>query len=115
MVKNIIYIVIAAIIGVPSWQIGTIMLEKKKTSYMLQEQANSIKKYYQNTDLIKRNLKENLESMDLPTKFTFEVLELKKVKIGYKYYGAATIFGYTYYDTTVNMQVVTEKGSWDDQ
>lgn len=30
MVKNIIYIVILAVIGIPSWQIGTVMLEKKE-------------------------------------------------------------------------------------
>ncbi|MDU9050588.1 MAG: hypothetical protein Q3M30_17205 [Candidatus Electrothrix sp. Rat3] len=112
MVKNIIYIVILAVIGVPSWQIGTVMLEKKKTGYMLQEQANSIKRY-QRPDLVEKQVKENLELMGLPTKFSLEVLGRKEVKIGYKYYGAATIFGYTYYDTTVNMEVVTEEGAWD--
>ena len=45
MIKNIIFIIIAAVIAVPSWQVGTIMLEKKKVSYMIQEQANTIKKY----------------------------------------------------------------------
>ncbi|MCI5211412.1 MAG: hypothetical protein D3910_22110 [Candidatus Electrothrix sp. ATG2] len=112
MVKNIIYIVIVAVIGVPSWQVGTVMLEKKKTAYMLQEQANKIKKY-QKPDLIKRYVKENLETMGLPAKFSFEALGRQKVKIGYTYYGDATIFGYTYYDTTVDMEVVTEEGAWD--
>ena len=114
MVKNIIWIVIAAVIGVPSWQIGSVMLEKKKTGYMLQEQANSIKRY-QRPDLVQDQVKENLELMGLPTKFFLETLGPKKVKISYKYYGAATIFGYTYYDTTVDMQVVTEEGYWDNE
>lgn len=112
MVKNIIWIVIVAVIGVPSWQIGTIMLEKKKTGYMLQEQANTIKRY-QNPTLVKENTKENLETMGLPAEFSFEVLGRKEVKIRYTYYGAATIFGYTYYDTTVDMEFVTEEGAWD--
>ncbi|WP_339133830.1 MAG: hypothetical protein WGN25_13805 [Candidatus Electrothrix sp. GW3-4] len=114
MVKNIIWIVIVAVIGVPSWQIGTIMLEKKKTGYMLQEQANSIKRY-QRPDLVKKYVEENLETMGLPTNFSFEVLGSRKVKIDYTYYGAATLFGYTYYDTTVDMEVVTEEGTWDNQ
>ncbi|MCI5160116.1 MAG: hypothetical protein D3906_17180 [Candidatus Electrothrix sp. AUS1_2] len=112
MVKNIIYIVIAAVIGVPSWQIGTVMLEKKKTVYMLQEQANSIKKY-NNADLVKSHLKENLELMELPTEFSFETLEQRKVKIGYTYYGAATIFGYTYYEVNEDIEAVTEDSEFD--
>ncbi|XCN75373.1 MAG: hypothetical protein Q3M24_11785 [Candidatus Electrothrix aestuarii] len=114
MVKNIIWIVIVAVIGVPSWQIGSIMLEKKKTGYMLQEQANSIKKY-RRPDLVKKQVKENLELMGLPSKFSFEELGRKKVKIGYTYYGDATIFGYTYYDTTVDMKIVTGEGTWDNE
>ena len=112
MVKNIIWIVIVAVIAVPSWQIGTVMLEKKKTGYMLQEQANTIKRY-QRPDLVKKNIKENLETMGLSAKFSFEVLGSKKVKIGYTYFGDATIFGFTYYDTTVDMEFVTEEGAWD--
>ncbi len=111
MFKNIIYIVIAAVIGVPSWQIGTIMMEKKKATYMIQEQANKIKKYG-NEAIVKKNVKKNLELMELPTKFSFETLEQRKVKIGYKYYGAATIFGYTYYETTADIVAVTEEGSY---
>ncbi|MCW5204247.1 hypothetical protein VU13_02025 [Desulfobulbus sp. US5] len=114
MVKNIIYIVILAVIGVPSWQIGSIMLEKKKTGYMLQEQANSIKRH-QRTDLVEKQLEKNLKLMGLPTEFSFESLERTKIKIGYKYYGAAIIFGYTYYDTTVDMEVVTADGTWDNE
>ena len=112
MVKNIIYIVIAAVIGVPSWQIGTVMLEKKKVTYLIQEQANKIKKY-DNADLVKNHLKENLELMDLPTEFSFELLERRKVKIGYTYYGAATIFGYTYYEVNEDIEAVTEDGEFD--
>lgn len=51
--------------------------------------------------------------MGLPAKFSFETLGRKEVKIGYQYYGAATIFGFTYYDTTVDMEFVTEEGAWD--
>jgi hypothetical protein len=111
MVKNIIYIIIVAVIGIPSWQIGTVMLEKKKVGYTLQEQANKIKKY-DNADLVKKHLKENLELMDLPTEFSFETLERRKIKIGYKYYGAATIFGYTYYEVAEDMEAITEEGKF---
>ena len=112
MVKNIIYIIILAVIGIPSWQIGRIMLEKKNTGYMLQEQANTIKRY-QRPDLVEKNTKESLELMGLPANFSFEILGPRKVKIGYKYHGAATIFGYTYYNTTVDITVRTEEGTWD--
>ncbi|MCI5160687.1 MAG: hypothetical protein D3917_01420 [Candidatus Electrothrix sp. AX5] len=112
MVKNIIYIIILAVIGVPSWQIGTVILEKKQVGYMLQEQANSIKRY-QRPDLVKKGVKEGLAAMELPEKFTFESLGLKKVKIGYTYSGDATVFGYTYYDKTVDMEFTTEDGAWD--
>ncbi len=106
MVKNIVYIVILAVIGIPSWQIGSIILEKNKATYMIEEQANKIKKY-DNEDIVKKNLTTNLELMNLPTEFTFETLERRKIKIGYKYYGAATIFGYTYYETTKDIEAVT--------
>jgi hypothetical protein len=112
MVKNIIYIVILAVIGVPSWQIGTVLLEKKQVGYMLQEKANSIKRY-QRPDLVQKGIKEGLAAMELPEEFKFESLGQKKVKIGYKYYGDATVFGYTYYDTTDDMEVTTEDGAWD--
>lgn len=112
MVKNIIYILIAAIIGIPSWQVGSIILEKKKTTYMIQEQANKIKKY-DNEEIVKKHLKTNLKNMGLPTEFTFETLQRRKVKIGYKYQGAATIFGYTYYTTRADIEAVTEDGAYD--
>ena len=111
MVKNIIYLIIAVVIIVPSWQVGTIMLEKKKVTYMIQEEANKIKKY-DNPDLVKRYVKENLELMNLPTEFSFKVLERRKVKIGYSYYGAATLFGYTYYEVSEEIEAVTEDGKW---
>ncbi len=108
MVKYIIYIVIAAVIGVPSWQIGTIMLQKKKLTYTIQEQANKIKKY-DNEEIVKKNLTKELELMGLPTKFSFETLERRKVKISYKYHGAATLFGYTYYKTPpADIEAITE-------
>jgi hypothetical protein len=106
MVKNIVYIVILAVIGIPSWQIGTIMLEKKKATSIIEEQANKIKKY-DNEDIVKKNLTTNLELMNLPTEFTFETLARRKIKIGYKYYGAATIFGYTYYETRKDIEAIT--------
>ena len=112
MVKNIVYILIIAVIGIPSWQIGTVMLEKKKVTYLIQEQANKIKKY-DNADLVKSHLKENLELMGLPTEFSFELLERRKLKIGYKYYGAATIFDYTYYEVNEDIEAVTEDGKFD--
>ncbi|MCI5114691.1 MAG: hypothetical protein D3921_13465 [Candidatus Electrothrix sp. AW1] len=112
MVKNIIYVLILAVIGIPSWQIGTVMLEKKKVTYLIQEQANTIKKY-DNPDLVKRYLKENLELMGLPTEFSFESLERRKVKIGYTYKGDATIFGYTYYEVEEDIEAITEDGQFD--
>ena len=51
--------------------------------------------------------------MDLPTEFSFETLERRKVKIGYTYYGAATIFGYTYYEVNEDIEAVTEDGEFD--
>ena len=107
MVRTIIYAVILAAIVVPSWQIGNIIMEKKNIFYMLQEQANSIKKHYNRHEIIKYNLKKNLELKGLPTEFTFEVLEGRKVKIGYQYNRAATVFGYTYYQTAETLSVVT--------
>jgi hypothetical protein len=112
MFKNIIYIVIVAVIGVPSWQIGRVILEKKKVTYLIQEQANKIKKY-DNADLVKRHLKENLESMGLPTEFSFKTLARRKVQINYTYYGDATIFGYTYYEVEEEMEAITEDSKFD--
>ena len=114
MVKNIIYIIILAVIGIPSWQIGVIMLEKKNTGYMLQEQANSIKRHHR-PDLIKKHVKEKLDLAGLPATFSLESLESNKVKIGYTYSGAAIILGYTYYDTTVDIEVITADGTWDNE
>ncbi len=107
MVRNIIYAVILAAIVVPAWQIGSIVLEKKSVALMLQEHANSIKRPYSKHEIIQNNLKKNLELKGLPTEFTFEVLESRKVKIGYQYNGAATVFGYTYYQTAETLSAVT--------
>ena len=107
MIRNIITAIILAAIVVPSWQIGSIMMEKKSVTYLLQEQANSAKKSNSYHNFIPQNLKMELERMGLPTKFAFEVLHNRKVRIGYQYNGAATIFGYTYYQTSETLSVVT--------
>jgi hypothetical protein len=67
---------------------------------MLEEQANSTNKYYYSGRVAKDTLKKNLELSGLPPEFTFEVLEGNKVRISYQYYGAATVFSYTYYQTS---------------
>ena len=107
MVRNIIYAVILAAIVVASWQIGNIILEKKNIVYMLEEHAISAKKYSSRLEILQNNLKKNLELKGLPTEFTFEVLEGRKVKIGYQYNGAATVLGYTYYQTSETLSAVT--------
>ena len=94
MVRNIISAVILAIIVVPSWQIGSIIMEKQSVTYMLQEKANSIRRINNRVETIQNNLKKDLELKGLPTDFTYEVLERGKVKITYQYFGAATVFGY---------------------
>ena len=106
MVRNIIYALILAAIVVPSWQIGSIILEKKSISYMLEEHAVSIRKHDRD-EIVKNNLKKNLELKGLPTEFTYEVLKRRKVKITYRYIGAATVFGYTYYQTAETFSAET--------
>ncbi len=107
MVQKIVIFILLAVVAVPSWQIGTLMLQKKKTSYVIQEQANKIKKY-DNEDIVKKNLVKELELLNLPTKFSFQTLERRKVKITYNYKGVATIFGYTYYTADETFEAVTE-------
>ena len=108
MVRNIISAVILAIIVVPSWQIGSIIMEKKSVTYMLQEKANSIRRYPRpRVETVQNNLKKDLELKGLPTGAIFEVVEGGKIKISYQYYGAATVFGYTYYQTTETLSAVT--------
>ena len=107
MVRNIIYALILAAIVVPSWQIGSIILDKKNIGYMLEEHAISIGKYRQQDEIVKNNLKKDLELKGLPTDFTYEVLERGKVKITYQYFGAATVFGYTYYQTAETLSAET--------
>ena len=106
MVRNIIYTLIFAAIVVPSWQIGSIILEKQSVGYMLEEHAVSIKKYDQD-EIVKNNLKKDLALRGLSTEFTYEVLERRKVKITYQYFGAATVFGYTYYQTAETFSAQT--------
>jgi len=107
MIQNIISTVIFVMIVVPSWQIGSIMMEKKTVTHMLEEQAFSAKKYRYSERASKDTLKMNLEHKGLPTEFTFEVLEGSKVRISYQYYGAATVFGYTYYQTSETLSAET--------
>ncbi len=107
MIRNIIYTVMFVVIVVPSWQIGSIIMEKQTVTHMLEEQANSAKKYNYSERAAKHTLKMNLELKGFPTEFTFEVLERKKVRISYQYYGAAIIFGYTYYQTSETLSAET--------
>ena len=106
MVRNIISAVILAIILVPSWQIGSIIIEKQSVTFMLQEKANSIRRYNR-IEIVQNNLKKDLELKGLPTESTFEAMGGRKIKISYQYYGAATVFGYTYYQTTETLSAVT--------
>lgn len=106
MVRNIINAVILAIIVVPSWQIGSILMEKYNVTVMLQEKANSIRRYNR-VEIIQNNLKKDLEFKGLPTESTIEAMEGQKIKIIYQYYGAATVFGYTYYQTFETLSAVT--------
>ncbi len=114
MVRNIVIILILAVIGVPSWQIGTITLQKKKTGYVLQEQANKIKKY-DNEELIKKDLTKELELLGLPTQFKMERPERFKLKISYNYSAAASVFGKTYYQVNELMEKITEDSKFDSQ
>ncbi len=106
MVRNIITAVILAIIVVPSWQIGSIIWEKQSVTFMLQEKANSIRKYNR-VETVQNNLKKDLELRGLPTESTIEAMEGRKIKLSYQYYGAATIFGYTYYQTFETLSAAT--------
>ncbi len=112
MVRNIVIILILAVIGVPSWQIGTITLQKKKTGYVIQEQANKIKKY-DNEELIKKDLTKELELLGLPTQFKIERLEQRKLKISYNYSASASVFGKTYYEVSEVMVKITEDSKFD--
>ena len=106
MVRNIISAVILAIIVVPSWQIGSILWEKQSVTFMLQEKANSIRRYNR-VEIVQNNLKKDLELRGLHTVSIFEAMEGRKIKISYQYYGTATVFGYTYYQTFETLSAVT--------
>ena len=107
MIRNIMYTVMFVVIVVPSWQIGSIITKKLTVTHMLEEQANSPKKYNYSERVAKDTLKMNLELKGFPPEFTFEVLEGRKVRISYQYYGAATVFGYTYYQTSETLSAET--------
>ncbi len=108
MMWNIIYIVIFVVIVVPSVQIGLIKMEKITVISMLEIQADRASKYNYSVEVSKYTLKNNLELKGFSTEFTFEVLEGKKVRISYQYYGAATVFGYTYYQTSETLSAETK-------
>lgn len=112
MVRNIVIVLILAVIGVPAWQVGMITLEKKKVNYVVQEQANKIKKYG-NEDLIRKDLTKELELLGLPTQFKMERLEQYKLKITYNYMASASLFGKTYYEVAETIEKVTEDGVFD--
>ncbi len=114
MVRNIVIILILAVIGVPSWQIGTITLQKKNTGYLLQEQANKIKKHG-NEELIKKDLAKELELLGLPTQFNMERLDQRKLKISYNYSASASVFGKIYYEVSEVMVKITEDSKFDSQ
>ena len=111
MVRNILITLVLVLICVPSWQIGSIMIQKKQIGHLLEEQANSIKRY-DNEDIVKKNLKEQLEIMGLPSNFTFERPERWKVKIKYEYNAAASVFGHTYYEVSETLEASTEDGKF---
>lgn len=110
MVRNILIVVILAAICVPSWQIGSIMIQKSSIQQALHEHANKIKKY--EVDIVKDQLKKKLTEMQVPADFKLERKEQWKIKITYVYKASATVFGHTYYQ--VNEQIVqeTEEGNF---
>jgi len=107
MVRNIIYAIIFAAIVTASWQIGSILLEKREIIYLLQDHANSIKKYNYRDGMIENSLEKDLKKEGLPTNFTIVVLEQRrKVRISYRYNRVASVFGYPYYhmDETITAE-----------
>ena len=73
---------------------------------MLQEKANSIRRYNR-VEIVQNNLEKDLELRGLPKMSIFEAMEGQKIKISYQYYGAATVFGYTYYQTAETLSAIT--------
>ena len=112
MVRNIVIILILIVVGVPSWQIGAIMLEKKQVGYLLQEHANSMKKY-QNDEVVTGRLRKELELRQLAPEFKFTRTEPRKAKIVYTYRAAASVFGHTYYEVAEDMEAETKEGAFD--
>ncbi|WP_163338198.1 hypothetical protein [Desulfopila sp. IMCC35008] len=107
MIRNFVYVIIFIMIVVPAWQISSIKMEKLSIEDMLQQAANKSNKYRNSDSRTRENLKKDLESKGLSPVFTFETLEGKNVRISYQYYGAATVFGYTYYETSENLSAET--------
>lgn len=112
MVRNIVIVLVLVLICVPSWQIGSIMIQKKQVQHLLEEQANSIKRQSYNADMVKKNLKAQLEVMELPSNFTLESLARWEIKIKYEYNAAASVFGHTYYEVSETLEASTEDGKF---
>ncbi|MFH0782853.1 MAG: hypothetical protein V2B20_13020 [Pseudomonadota bacterium] len=106
MVRNIIYAVIFAAIVTVSWQIGSILLEKKDVTFLLESHANNIKKFDYYDGMIQKEMTIDLKKEGLPTEFTVEILEKRKVRISYQFNRIASIFGYPYYQ--VNETITAE-------
>jgi Tfp pilus assembly protein PilE len=112
MVRNIVIVLILAVIGVPAWQVGMIKLERKNVGQVVQQQANRIKKHSRE-DLIRKDLTKELELLGLPTQFQMERTEQNKMKITYNYMASASVFGKTYYEVAETFEKVTEDGAFD--
>ena len=106
MVRNIIYAVIFAAILTVSWQIVSILLEKQEVTILLQSHANNIKRFDYYDGMIQNRLTIDLKKEGLPTEFTVEMLEERKVRISYQFNRIASIFGYPYYQ--VNETITAE-------
>ena len=111
MVRNIIYTVIFAVIVTVSWQIGSILLQKQTVTMLLEKHANSTKQYGYYDGMIEKNLEKDLKHKGLPTVFTIEVQKegvRGKVRISYRYFRVASVFGYPYYQMDETITAETE-------
>ena len=105
--RTIIYTVIFAVIVTVSWQVGSILIEEKVVTYLIEGHASNIKRWNYHHGMIKERLERDLKDMGLPTEFTIEMLEeRKKVRISYHYNRVASLFGYPYYqvDETITAE-----------
>jgi hypothetical protein len=109
MVRNIVYAVIFAAIVTVSWQIGSIILEKKEIAILLQAHSNTINRYDYRDGMIQNELTTDLKEKGLPTQFTVEMLEKRKVRISYQYIRSASIFGRPYFQVNETITAETKK------